>query len=210
MGIRVLIAEDHVVVRQGLRALLDREGFDVVGEASNGQEALDMASNMQPDVAIMDVSMPIMNGVEAAQELSRHAPKTRCMLLTRHDDDQYVLAALRAGVRGYVLKSQAAIDLSHAIREVSRGQLYLSPGVSKVVIDAFLSKSDLPEGRLTAREREVLKLIGEERTTKELAAVLGISVKTAESHRTRLMQKLNIHATAGLVRYAIRVGLVEP
>jgi DNA-binding NarL/FixJ family response regulator len=151
MGVRVLIADDHVMVRQGLRALLDREGFDVVGEASNGQEAVDMAGSTQPDVAVMDVSMPIMNGVEAAQELARHTPLTRCILLTRHDDDQYVLAALRAGVRGYVLKSQAAIDLSHAIREVSRGQLYLSPGISKVVIDAFLSaameaKSVKPSG----------------------------------------------------------------
>jgi DNA-binding NarL/FixJ family response regulator len=198
------------MVRQGLRALLDREGFDVVGEASDGQEAVRLATSTQPDVAVMDVGMPVMNGLEAAQELSRSSPRTRAILLTRHDDDHYVIAALRAGVRGYVLKSQAAFDLTQAIREVSRGGMYLSPGVSRAVVDAFLSKADLSEERLTARERQVLQMIGEGKTTKEIAVVLGISVKTAESHRTRLMHKLDIHATAGLVRYAIRHGLIEP
>lgn len=210
MGIRVLIAEDHTMVRQGLRALLDREGFEVVAEASNGFEAVESSAASEPDVVVMDISMPVMNGVDAAQELSQRSPKAKAVLLTRHDDDQYVLAALRAGARGYVLKSQAATDLAHAIRQVFRGDLYLSPGVSKVVVEAFLSKADLPGDRLTMREREVLKLIGEEKTTKELAGMLNISVKTAESHRTRLMQKLDIHTTAGLVRYAIRLGLVEP
>jgi len=210
MGIKVLIAEDHLMVRQGLRALLDREGFDVVGEVSNGYEAVQSTAEVEPDVVVMDISMPVMNGVDAAQELSQRSPKAKAVLLTRHDDDQYVLAALRAGARGYVLKSQAATDLAHAIRQVFRGDLYLSPGVSKVVVEAFLSKTDLPGDRLTVREREVLKLIGEEKTTKELAALLNISAKTAESHRTRLMQKLDIHTTAGLVRYAIRLGLVEP
>jgi two-component system response regulator NreC len=210
MGIRVLIAEDHLMVRQGLRALLDREGFEVVGEAANGHEAMQSIAESDPDVVVMDISMPIMNGIDTTQELSQRAPKAKAVLLTRHDDDQYVLAALRAGARGYVLKSQAATDLAHAIRQVFRGDLYLSPGVSKIVVEAFLSKADLPRDRLTVREREVLKLISEEKTTKELAALLNISPKTAESHRTRLMQKLNIHTTAGLVRCAIRLGLVEP
>jgi DNA-binding NarL/FixJ family response regulator len=158
----------------------------------------------------MDVSMPLMNGVDAALELGRRSVKSKAVLLTRHDDDQYVLAALRAGVRGYVLKSQAAADLAHAIRQVVRGDLYLSPGISKVVVEAFLSKRDVPSDRLTVREREVLKHIGEEKTTRELAALMSISIKTAEAHRTRLMQKLDIHTTAGLVRCAIRLGLVQP
>jgi DNA-binding NarL/FixJ family response regulator len=210
MGIRVLIAEDHLMVRQGLRALLDREGFEVVGEAANGHEAVQSIAESDPDVVVMDISMPIMNGIDTTQELSQRAPKAKAVLLTRHHDDQYVLAALRAGARGYVLKSQAATDLAHAIRQVFRGDLYLSPGVSKIVVEAFLAKADLPRDRLTVREREVLKLIGEEKTTKELAALLNISAKTAESHRTRLMKKMNIHTTAGLVRCAIRLGLVEP
>lgn len=210
MGIKVLIAEDHVMVRQGLRALLDREGFDVVAEVSNGHEAVQSSAETEPDVVVMDISMPVMNGVDAAHEIAHRAPKSKAVLLTRYDDDQYVLAGLRAGARGYVLKSQAADDLAHAIRQVFRGELYLSPGVSRVVVEAFLSKTDLPGDRLTPREREVLKLIGEEKTTRELAGVLNISVKTAESHRTRLMQKLDIHTTAGLVRYSIRLGLVQP
>ena len=207
---RVLIADDHALVREGIGILIARGGFTVVAEASNGQEALAHASNHQPDMAVLDMSMPIMNGLETAQELRKVCPRIRTIVLSRHDGVDYVLAAMRAGIKGYVLKSQAATDLAHAIRQVFRGDLYLSPGVSKVVVEAFLSKADLPGDRLTMREREVLKLIGEEKTTKELAGMLNISVKTAESHRTRLMQKLDIHTTAGLVRYAIRLGLVEP
>lgn len=210
MSATIILAEDHLIVRQGIRALLDRESFRVVGEASNGQEAVQLASLHQPEVAVLDVGMPIMNGLEAAQEINRTCPATRTILLTRHDDDQYVLAALRAGIRGYVLKSQATFDLIQAIREVRRGAVYLSPGVSRAVVDACLTKSNSNESPLTPRERQVLQLIGEGRTTKEIAGVLGVSVKTAESHRTRLMQKLDIHATAGLVRYAIRHGFIEP
>ena len=210
MSLSVLIADDHVLVRQGLRALLEREGLDVVGEASNGQEAVQVASNSHPDVAVLDVSMPLMNGPEAVQEILQASPKTRCILLTRHDDDHYVLDALRNGVRGYVLKTQTGVDLVRAIREVCRGDVYLSPGVSRTVVDAFLSQSGEPDEPLTVRERQVLKLIGEGHTTKQVAATLGISVKTAESHRTRHMQKLDINATAALVRYAIRRGLIEP
>jgi DNA-binding NarL/FixJ family response regulator len=210
MPVSVILAEDHVIVRQGLRGLLDREGFSVVGEASNGQEAVAVAAEKRPEVAVLDLGMPVMNGLDAAQAIARSSANTRSILLTRHKDHQYVLTALRAGVRGYVLKSQAVTDLIQAIRQVFRGEVYLSPGVSRAVVDAFLSKSSLPEERLSARERQVAKLIGEGHTTKELAAILGISVKTAESHRTRLMQKLDVHSTAELVRYAIRQGLVEP
>ena len=210
MPVTIILAEDHLIVRQGIRALLDREGFDVRGEASNGQEAVQIASSHKPEVAVLDVGMPIMNGLEAGQEIQRACPATKTILLTRHDDDQYVLAALRAGIRGYVLKSQATFDLVQAIREVCRGGYYLSPGVSRTVVHAFLTKSNLTESPLTSRERQVLQLIGEGQTTKEIAVQLGVSVKTAESHRTRLMQKLDIHATAGLVRYAIRHGFIEP
>lgn len=209
MAATIILAEDHQIVRQGLRALLDREGFDVRGEACNGQEAVQMAALHKPEIAVLDVGMPIMNGLDAAQEITRTVPATKTILLTRHDDDHYVLAALRAGIRGYVLKSQATFDLVQAIREVYRGGYYLSPGVSRTVVGAFLAKTTLTESQLTARERQVLQLIGEGQTTKKIAALLGVSVKTAESHRTRLMQKLDIHATAGLVRYAIRHGLIE-
>ena len=209
MGLSVILAEDHVLVRQGLRSLLDREDFTVVGEASNGQEAVRLAAEMLPDIAVLDLGMPLMNGLEAAQEMARGTGRTKVILLTRHNDDQYVLAALRFGVRGYVLKSEAVYDLVQAIKQVFRGEVYLSPGVSRVVVDAFLSKSEFPEERLTVRERQVVKLIGEGKTTKEAAGFLGISTKTAESHRTRLMQKLSIHSTAEVVRYAVRHGLIE-
>jgi len=209
MPIRVVLADNHALVRQGLKALLEREGFQVAGEASDGQEAVRLVPQMRPDIAILDISMPILNGIDAARELQKGSP-TKTILLTRHDEDQYVTEALRAGVKGYVLKSQAATDLVHAIREVCRGGIYLSPSISSVVVGAFLSKTDLPADPLTSRERQVLQLVGEGKSTKEVATLLGISMKTAESHRTRLMQKLDIHETASLVRYAIRRGLVQP
>jgi DNA-binding NarL/FixJ family response regulator len=210
MSTTILLADDHQVVRQGLHALLTAEGFRIVAEASNGVEALQQAAVHQPEIAVLDISMPVMNGLEAAREMTRESPRTRTILLTRHEDDQYVVASLKAGVRGYVLKSQAAHDLVQAVKDVRRGDVYLSPSVSRTVIDVFLSKNEQAHDRLTARERQVIQLIGEEKTTKEIANILGISAKTAESHRSRLMQKLDIHGTAGLVRYAIRRGLIEP
>ena len=210
MAIRVLLADDHVLVRQSLKSLLEREGFQVVGEASDGQEALRKVESLRPDIAVMDISMPILNGVDAARELSRSFPKTKAVLLTQHDENQYISEALEAGVKGYVLKSQAASELVQAIEQVSRGQVYLSPGVARVVAEAFRTKSENPKDPLTSRERQVLQLIAEGKSTKDVASLLGISVKTAESHRTRLMQKLDIHETASLVRYAVRRGIVEP
>ena len=209
MPIRVVLADNHALVRQGLKALLEREGFQVAGEASDGQELLRLVANVRPEIAILDISMPILNGIDAARELQKSSP-TKTILLTRHDEDQYVTEALRAGVKGYVLKNQAATDLVQAIREVCRGGIYLSPSISGAIVGAFLSKTDLPADPLTSRERQVLQLVGEGKSTKEVAALLGISMKTAESHRTRLMQKLDIHETASLVRYAIRRGLVQP
>jgi two-component system response regulator NreC len=210
MPVRIVLADDHVLVRQSLRSLLEREGFQVVGEASDGQEALRLAESFQPDIAVIDISMPILNGLNAAREMSRSSPKTKTILLTQHDEGQYVSEALDAGVKGYVLKNQVASDLLLAIRQVSRGQVYLSPGVSRAVMEAYHSKSEKPKNPLTLRERQVLQLIAEGKSTKDVASLLGISVKTAESHRTRLMHKLGIHETASLVRYAVRQGIVQP
>jgi len=210
MPIRVVLADDHILVRQSLRSLLEREGIQVAGEASDGQELVGVAANLRPDVAVVDIGMPVMNGVEAAIELHRSSPQTRTILLTRHDEDQYVTEALRAGVKGYVLKNQAANDLIHAIHQVCRGGFYLSPSISQTVVDAYLSKAVTPPDPLTSRERQVLQLISEGKSTRDVACLLGISAKTAESHRSRLMRKLDIHETASLVRYAIRRGLIQP
>ena len=210
MPIRVVLADDHVLVRQGLKSLLEREKFQVVAEASDGQEAVRLSESLHPDIAVIDISMPIRNGIDAARELGRSCPKTKVVLLTQHEEDQYIRAALEAGVKGYVLKNQVASDLVHAIQQVSRGEFYLSPGVSRAVVQAYRSKSDSPADPLTARERQVLQLIAEGKSTKDAASLLGISVKTAESHRMRLMHKLDIHETASLVRYAVRRGLVQP
>ncbi len=210
MSLRVLLADDHRIFRQGVRALLEREGFHVVGEAADGHEAIQMAGNLTPDVAVVDLGMPLLNGLDAAREITRVSPRTRTILLTMHAEDPYVARALHAGIRGYVLKSQAAEDLVQAIREVARGAVYLSPGISETVVEAYLAKRDLPPDPLTPREHQVLQLVAEGKTTKEVAALLGVSVKTAESHRMRIMTKLDIHETAGLVRYAIRQGLVRP
>ena len=210
MSTRVLLADDHTLVRQGLKAFLENLGFQVTCEASNGQEAVEMAAKAQPDVAILDVSMPILNGIDAARELKRLSPKTKVIVLTKHDEAQFVTDAIRAGVRGYVLKSQVASDLHQAIEEVLRGTVYLSPGISPAVIGVCLSKTSVSADSLSTRERQVLQLIGEGKSAREAAQRLGVSVKTLESHRTRLMHKLDIHKTASLVRYAIRRGLIEP
>ncbi|HTB91994.1 MAG TPA: response regulator transcription factor [Candidatus Sulfotelmatobacter sp.] len=210
MPIRIVLADDHVLVRQGLKSLLEREHFQVVAEASDGQDAVKLVETHQPDIAIMDISMPTLNGIDAARGLARSAPKTKTILLTQHEEEQYIHEALEAGVKGYVLKNQVANDLIQAIRQVGRGEFYLSPGISRAVMEAYRSKSERPADPLTARERQVLQLIAEGKSTKDTASVLGISVKTAESHRMRLMQKLNIHETASLVRYAVRRGLIQP
>jgi DNA-binding NarL/FixJ family response regulator len=210
MPIRVVLADDHVLVRQGLRSLLEREKFQVVAEASDGQELIRLAETHHPDIAVLDISMPTLNGIEAARELGRSSAQTKVILLTQHEEEQYIHEALEVGVKGYVLKSQVASDLIHALQQVSRGGIYLSPGVSRAVVDAYRSKSERPSDPLSGRERQVLQLIAEGKSTKDVASLLGISVKTAESHRSRLMQKLDIHETASLVRYAVRRGLVQP
>jgi DNA-binding NarL/FixJ family response regulator len=205
----VMLADDHPMFRQGLKALLEREGFDVVGEAANGHDAVRMARQLNPGIAVLDIGMPLLNGIDAARDIHKQASDTEVVLLTMYEEEAYVLEALRAGIRGYVLKAQAAADLVGAIREVMRGAVYLSPGISKAVVDAYVGKSELPRDPLTDRERQVLQLVAEGKTTKEVAEVLGLSVKTADSHSTRIMQKLEIHETASLVRYAIRRGFIK-
>jgi DNA-binding NarL/FixJ family response regulator len=207
---RILLADDHAIVRQGLKALLEREGFSVIAEAEDGQAAVRAARERCPDVAVLDFSMPLLNGRDAAREILKVCPRAKAILLTMHTDDHYVLEALQIGVKGYVVKSQASGDLVRAINEVQRGMTYLSPGISQTVVQAFLSKAVMPRDPLTSREREVLQLVAEGKSTKEIAQLLGISFKTAESHRTRIMKKTDIHETAGLVRYAVRRGLIQP
>lgn len=210
MGFNIVLGDDHTLVRQGLRSLLDREKIQVVAEAADGQEVIRMVEMHHPEIAVIDISMPTLNGIDAARELSRSCPKTKVILLTQHEEEQYLHEALESGVRGYVLKSQVVSDLVDAIRQVSRGGFYLSPGVSQAVVQAYRSKSQRPSDPLSSRERQVLQLIAEGKSTRDVASLLGISVKTAESHRSRLMKKLDIHETASLVRYAVRRGLVQP
>jgi two-component system response regulator NreC len=209
MPLRILLADDHVIVRQGFKLLLEQAGFQVVGEAADGREAVRLAADSRPDVALIDLAMPMLNGLDTCREISKVSPATRTILLTMYSEEQYILEALRAGVTGYLLKAKASTDLEQAIREVSRGAVYLSPGISRNVVQAYLHSGEPLTDPLSPREREVLQLVAEGKTTKEIASVLGISVKTVESHRTRIMAKLNIHETAGLVRYAIRQGLIQ-
>lgn len=210
MPITVIIADDHQLVRQGLMALLEREGFKVLGEAANGQEALRLVETLTPDVAVLDLAMPLLNGIEAVHEIQRISSKTRTILLTMHTDSQYILEGLRAGAKGYVMKTSAAEDLARAIREAARGGTYLSPEITETVVQAYQNKTEIPLDPLTARERQVLQLVADGKTTKVVATTLDISVKTVETYRTRIMEKLDLHITADLVRYAIRRGIVEP
>jgi two-component system response regulator NreC len=210
MSIRILLAEDHILVRDGLRAILERAGFEVVAEVSDGLEAVRHAEKLSPNVAVLDLAMPQMNGITAAGEIAKVSPRTRIIILTIYTERQYVIGALRGGVHGFVIKSQAAVDLVDAIRLVHQGSTYLSPDISQTVVDACTKGLGVPQDVLSLRERQVLQLIAEGRSTKEAANVLGISVKTAESHRTRIMSKLGVHETASLVRYAIREGMIQP
>jgi DNA-binding NarL/FixJ family response regulator len=210
MAVRVVIADDHEMFRQGLRVLLEDEGFVFVGEASDGREAVRLCDAHHPEVAILDLSMPLLNGIFAAREIIKSNARTKVVLLTQHTEEHAVLQALRAGVRGYVLKTKASSELVQALRAVCRGEIYLTQSISQTVVQAFLlKKDDLPERPLSDRERQVLQLVAEGKTTKEIANLLSISVNTAESHRSNLMEKLDIHDTAGLVRYAMRNGIIE-
>lgn len=209
MPIRILLADDHQIVRQGLKALLEQRGFLVMGEASNGLEAIRMASELRPDLAILDLAMPLINGVNVTREILRDFPEIKVILLTMHTDEHYIADALQAGVSGYVVKSDAVTDLTDAIDGVLHGSTYFSSKISRAIVQAYVGNKGLSDDPLTPREREVLQLIAEGKTTKEISSVLGISAKTAEAHRTKIMSKLGTHGIAGLVRYAIRRGMIE-
>jgi len=209
--IRIVVVDDHLIFIEGIRKLLEDEpDLEFCGGVGDSREGLFLIEKRKPDVAVMDITMPGLNGLDAARLIGKVSPKTRTILLTVHNENPYVVEALKAGVHGYVVKSQAGSDLVRAIREVSQGRVYLSPCVSRIVVEAYRNKHLPDEVHLTTREREVLQLISEGYKTKQAAAQLGISIKTAESHRTRIMSKLDIHETAGLVRYAIRQGLISP
>jgi DNA-binding NarL/FixJ family response regulator len=206
MRTTILLADDHALVRQGLRLLLESEGFDVVGEAEDGITATRLSRETQPDVALLDLCMPGLNGIDAAREIHQACPRTKTLLLTTRGGDAS-LEALSAGMKGCLLKSHTRQDLVQAIRKVQAGGVYLSPGVAEAVVEAFRSGADRPADPLSLRERQVLQLIGEGHGTRRIAEMLFISARTVESHRYRIMSKLEIRETAGLVRYAINRGL---
>ena len=210
MSIRVLLADDHQIIRDGMKVFLEREGYNVNAQAQNGQDAVRLAQSFRPDVVVLDITMPILNGLDAAREILHNSPNTKAVLLSMHDESKYVLEGLRIGIKGFVTKTHAAEDLLLAIRQAMQGMTYVSPELSQAVFEAIQTNKDVMQDPLTPRERQVLQLVAEGKTTKESAQLLNISPKTAETHRARIMEKLNIHATAGLVRYAIRRGLIRP
>ena len=211
-SIKVLLADDHSLFRAGVHALLSNvDGVDVVGEADTGRKALEMVGARGPDVVLMDIAMPEMNGLETTTRVTREFPGVRVIMLSMHAGEEYVMQALRAGASGYLLKDAATSELELAVRAVARGETYLTPTISKRVIDDYLMRttgSQGPVDQLTKRQREILQLIAKGYTSKEMAQMLNLSPKTIETHRTQLMKQLDIHDVAGLVRYAIRVGLV--
>ena len=211
---RVLLVDDHALVRAGLQALLQKsQDIEIVAQASNGDDALRLIETHQPDVILLDIAMPGPSGLEVAAHVSQKFPDVRVIMLSMYANEEYVLQALRSGAAGYLLKDADADELELAVRAVARGETYLSPPVSKTVIDDYVRRvgsEPRPYDRLTPRQREVLRLIANGYTTKEIAQSLRISIKTVETHRTQLMKELDIHDVAGLVRYAIRVGLVLP
>ena len=215
MSIRVLIADDHKIMLAGLRSLLEKQtDFDVVGESDNGRKAVLMAQGKKPDVVVMDVSMPDMNGIEATTQITESLPETRVIALSMHSDKRFVMGMLRAGASGYLLKDCASEELANAIHQVVRGKKYLSPEITGVVIDDFLlggasEKGATVASQLSPREREVLQLIAEGWSTKQIASHLYVSVKTIETHRRQIMKKLDLHTIADLTKYAIREGLTS-
>ncbi len=213
--IRVLIADDHAVLRDGIRSLLESyEDLDVVGEASNGREAVRLVGELKPDVVLMDVAMPEMDGLEATRLILAAYPASRVLVLTQHDNQEYVFPLLEAGASGYLLKKVRGSELVSAIRAVHEGGSFLSPSVAKAVIERSIQRrrpleEEGDEARLTEREKEVLKLVAEGLSNQEIADQLGLSIKTVMGHRANLMDKLNIHSRVELVKYAIRAGLIE-
>ena len=214
--IRVLIADDHTIVRKGLCAILegDKE-IEVVGDAENGREAIKKVEQVQPDIVLMDITMPGLNGLETTRQLKKRHPKTKILILTMHDNEEYIFETLRAGASGYLVKRTAPDELISAIHAVNRGESFLSPSISKRVIEGYIrvgqseQEEDEPFEKLTDREREVLQLIAEGRVNREIAELLHISIKTVETHRSHIIEKLNIRNIAELTQYAIRKGLIS-
>src|ERR1700681_736931 len=208
--IRVLLADDHAMVRKGFRLILEAQpDMEIAGEAGNGREAVELAEKLHPDVVVMDVVMPELNGIEATRRLASSSPRTRVLALSMHKDSVYVREILRAGARGYLLKESIDSDLVNAVRAVAKGDGYISPGVSDAVLSDYRRHVTDPLDLLTTREREVLQMIAEGKTNKEIATTLNLSVYTVEAHRGRVMDKLNLHSISELVRFAIRNGLAE-
>jgi two-component system response regulator NreC len=208
--IRILLADDHAVVRQGFKMILNAQAdMEIVGEAGNGREAVDLVETLRPDVVVMDVAMPELNGIEATRRVSEASPHTRVIALSMHKDSVYVREVLRAGARGYLLKDSGAGDLVSAVRAVARGEGYLSPGVSNAVLDDYRRHVTNPIDLLSSREREVLQMLAEGKTNKEIATILNLSVYTVDAHRGRIMEKLNLHSINELVRFAVRNGLID-
>jgi len=217
--IRIVLADDHQLVRAGIQSLLQRlHDVQVVAEASDGVEVLHLVATEQPDIVLMDIGMAGMNGLEATEQIAQAFPDVRVIILSMHDNKEYVLQALRAGAAGYLLKDSAKAELELAVRAVARGETYLSPPVSKHVIAAYVQRAssapalpidEVSLERLTSRQREVLRMIADGHTSQAIAGTLGISVKTVETHRAQIMERLDIHDIAGLVRYAIHMGLAN-
>ena len=215
--LRILVADDHELVRRGIRGLLRfRRGWNVVGEAANGREAVEKATKLKPDVAIVDISMPDLDGLQATREIREVAPGTSVVILTMHESDQMVRRVLEAGALGYVLKSDLAAHLVKAVKNVSGGKLFLTPRVSDIVLNGFLKNANQPEpkensrARPTPREVEIIRLLAEGNSNKKIAADLGITIRTVETHRAKIMLKLGLHSLAELIRYAIRTEIVPP
>jgi two-component system, NarL family, response regulator NreC len=214
-SLRTVLADDHTIVRNGLRVLLERQtDFMVVGEAANGREAIEIAERQSPDVVLMDVAMPTMNGIEAAARITSALPKTAVVILSMHKDESYILRALKAGARGYLLKDSAESDLIQAVRAVAAGKAFFSPAVSKVLAEDYIRQVqhrglDDPYDLLTARERELLQMIAEGKSAKEIAALLNLSAHTVDTHRGNLMQKLHVHSIPELILYSVRKGIIS-
>jgi DNA-binding NarL/FixJ family response regulator len=208
--IRVLLADDHTIVRQGLKLILAQQpDFQVIGEAGTGKEAAELAEKLKPDLVLMDVQMPDLNGIEATRRMVAANPRVRVLALSMHKEALYVREVLKAGARGYILKDAIDTELINAMRSVARGDGYISPAVSGALLTDYREQSSNPLDSLTTREREVLQLIGEGKTNKEVANKLNLSVYTVDSHRGKIMEKLNLHSTGELVRFAVKNGLVE-
>jgi DNA-binding NarL/FixJ family response regulator len=212
--VRILLADDHTVVRKGLRLLLETHlGFQVIAEAANGREAVALAEEHRPDAVVMDVAMPILNGIEAARQISNKLPQTAVVFLSMHSDEGYVLKALKVGARGYLLKDSAEHDLICAVKAVSAGKSFFSPAISKMLVEDYVRqmqelKLEDSYDLLTTREREILQLLAEGKNNKEVAGLLNLSLHTVETHRSNIFQKLNLHSGAELILYAIRKGVI--